>query len=61
MKTSETFTIVKTGTDSHYDPNEERFYSASWERTQDSKEYLQMVMENNPEKFEGCEIQDNQF
>jgi len=59
MKTKETFTIVKKGTDTHYDTNDERFYSGSWERTQDKKEYLEMIMKNNPEKFDGCVIVNN--
>ena len=56
---NETFTIVKKGTDTHYDTNDERFYNSNWERTQDSKEYLEMIMRNNPEKFEGCIIENN--
>lgn len=57
----ETYTIVKRGTDTHYDTNDERFYSGSWERTQDSKSYLLMLIKNNPEKFEGCKIQNNKI
>ena len=60
MKTSETFTIVKKGSDNHYDTYDERFYTGSWQRTQDSKEYLEMIMKNNPEKFEECEIENNE-
>jgi len=60
MKTSETFTIVKKGSDTHYDTYDERFYAGSWERTQDSKEYLEMIMKNNPEKFEECVIENNE-
>tara|TARA_R110001599_G_scaffold223689_1_gene422867 strand:+ start:342 stop:521 length:180 start_codon:yes stop_codon:yes gene_type:complete len=56
----ETFTIVKKGTGNHYDTNDERFYDSSWERTLDSKSYLEMIISNNPEKFKGCEIQDNE-
>jgi len=56
METKETFTIVKKGTDTHYDTNDECFYNGNWERTQDSKKYLEMIMRNNPEKFEECEI-----
>jgi len=59
MKSIEKFTIVKKGTDNHYDTNDERFYGGSWERTQDSKEYLERIMKNNPEKFEGCIIEEN--
>lgn len=55
----ETFTIVKKGTDTHYDTNDQRFYGGTWERTLDSKSHLEMLISNSPEKFEGCEIQDN--
>jgi len=57
----ETFTIVRKGgsQESHYDTNDQRFYGDNWERTQDSKEYLEMLIKNNPEKFEGCIIEDN--
>ena len=58
--TSETFTIVKKGSDNHYDTYDERFYAGSWHRTQDSKEYLEMIMKNSPEKFEGCVIENNE-
>ena len=54
--TSKTYTIVKKGTDTHYDTNDERFYDGHWDRTQDSKKYLKMIMKNNPEKFKGCII-----
>ena len=60
MKNTETFTIVKKGTDTHYDTNDQIFYDGSWERTLDSKLYLEMLISNSPEKFEGCETQDNE-
>jgi hypothetical protein len=55
----ETFTIVVKGTDTHYDPNEQRFYGANWERTNDDEDYLKQLIKNDPEKFEKCEIQNN--
>ena len=57
----ETYTIVKKGSsqESRYDTNDQRFYGDNWERTQDSKEYLERLIKNNPEKFEGCIIEDN--
>ena len=61
LENSETFTIVKKGTDNHYDTNDERFYGGTWERTQDSKKYLERIMENNPDKFEGCVIEVNEL
>lgn len=59
MNNKETFTIVIKGTDSHYDTNDQRFYEGNWERTQDSKSYLEGLITNYPEKFRGCEIQNN--
>jgi len=56
----ETFTIVKKGTDTHYDTNDQRFYDGNWERTLDSKSYLEMLISNSTEKFESCEIQDKE-
>jgi len=55
----ENFTIIKKGTDLHYCTEDQRFYNDSWERTSDTKEYLEMLIENNPEKFEGCVIEVN--
>jgi formiminotetrahydrofolate cyclodeaminase len=57
----ETYTIVKKGSsqESHYDTNDQRFYGDNWERTQDSKEYLERLIKNDSEKFEGCIIEDN--
>ena len=52
----EVYTIVHKATSRHYDTNEEMFFSESWESTQDTKKYLQMIINNNLEKFEGCEI-----
>lgn len=59
MKNAETFTIVNEKNGKHYDTNDERFYDESWERTMDSKQYLETLMDNNPEKFEGFKIVDN--
>lgn len=51
----EAYTIVRPG-GAHYDTNDERFYTNSWECTLDTKEYLEMIMANNPQKFENCQI-----
>lgn len=59
MKNNETFTIVQKSTGHHYDTNDQRFYAENWERSDDSKDYLQQLIENDPEKFVGCEIQNN--
>lgn len=59
MKAKETFTIVhKSGT--HYDTNDQKFYDQKWERTLDSKKYLQGLIFNDPEKFAGCKIENNE-
>jgi len=54
MKKAEIYTIVKLG--QHYDTNDERWYSDSWEVSKDSKEYLEMLIKNNPTKFQDCSI-----
>jgi len=56
----ENCTIVKKGTDVHYDTNDEKFYSSAWNRTQDTREYLEMLIRNNPAKFKGCIIEENE-
>jgi hypothetical protein len=52
----EIYTLINPKTGSHYDTNDERFYEDSWEKTGDTKDYLQTLIENNPEKFEGYKI-----
>lgn len=59
MKAKETFTLVNIKTGSHYDTNDEKFYGDNWERTQDTKEYLELLKSNNPEKFKDYTIEDN--
>lgn len=58
MENIEIYFIVNPTTGKHYDTLDERFYSFAWERTFDSKKYLETLMVNNPEKFEGCIIQE---
>tara|TARA_R110001632_G_scaffold175286_1_gene294991 strand:+ start:224 stop:559 length:336 start_codon:yes stop_codon:yes gene_type:complete len=53
----ENYTIVVKNTGTHYDTNEESFLGGKWEKTKDTKEYLEQLIKNNPNKFEGCEIQ----
>jgi hypothetical protein len=55
----EIYTLVNPKTGSHYDTYEEKFLSDSWDQTGDTKEYLQTLIENNPEKFEDYIITDN--
>ena len=60
MKTTlENYTLVNPKTGQHYDTNDARFYDQSWERTKDFKAYLKILVQNNPEKFEGFEIVEN--
>lgn len=56
--TTSTFYIWNTKTDESFDTNEMRFYSASWEVELEEKDYLEIVMKNNPELFENCIIVD---
>ena len=58
METSKpTFTIVRN--EYHYDTYDERFYTDSWERTMDVKEYLELIIKNDPARFDGCKIENN--
>jgi len=59
MTTQETFTIIQKSSGHHYDTNDQRFYGENWERTMDTKKYLLQLIENDPDKFEGCIIEDN--
>ncbi len=59
MKNQDKYTLVNPKNGKHYDTNDERFYDDNWERTQDSKEYLQRLVSNNPEKFEDFKIVEN--
>ncbi len=54
MKKAEIYTIVRPG--QHYDTNDERWYDQWWEVSKDSKEYLEMLIKNNPNKFRDCSI-----
>ncbi len=49
----EIYTLVNPKNGNHYDTNDEIFYDESWVKTLDTKEYLQNLIDNNPEKFEG--------
>lgn len=54
----ENFYILNTKTDQNFDPIENKFYPNSWEPQLDEKEHLEMLISNNPEKFENCVIID---
>lgn len=57
--TTSTFYIWNTKTDEHFDTNEMRFYGANWEIDDlESKEYLEGLISNDPEKFENCIVVD---
>lgn len=53
----EQFTIVNINSGHHYDTNDSRFYGPNWEQTHDTKEYLEQLIKNDPDKFENCQIQ----
>jgi len=53
---NEKYTLINPITGYHYDTNDERFYNESWEKTLDSKTYLELLVGNSPEKFEGFKI-----
>lgn len=54
-----TFTLFNPKRNVFYDTNDEKMYDAdSFEWTFDTSEYLETLVENNPEKFEGFKIVD---
>ena len=55
----EIYTIVHKVSQHHYNTYEEAFYCERWERMFDSREHLEHLMDNYPDKFEGCEIEIN--
>ena len=57
IENNEVFTIVNKATDYHYDTNDQRFYASNWDKTYDSKDYLERLINNNSKKFEGCTIE----
>jgi hypothetical protein len=52
------FYIFNVITNENYDPIENKFYPGSWEPEREEKEYLQQLIESDPEKFENCIITD---
>lgn len=55
--TKEMYYIQNEETQKYYDTDDEKWYPDNWVPTLDTKEYLEMLMDNNPEKFEGCTIE----
>jgi len=50
--------ILNTRTDENFDTNENRFYGSNWEPTyEDDKEWLQEMIDEDPEKFENCIVE----
>jgi len=49
--------ILQVATDCSYHPIEDRFYKNNWQpELEDDKEYLQEIINSDPERFEGCII-----
>lgn len=53
------FTLIHPKTGKHYDTYDQRFYDQNWDRTKDSKKYLEGLKKNYPEKFGGFRIVEN--
>jgi len=50
--------IRNTKTDEAFDTQEMKFYGSNWEPTMETdKDYLQSLIDNDPEKFENCIIE----
>jgi hypothetical protein len=49
-------TIVHMGNGFNYDPIERRFFSPNWEVMLNTYDYLRELMDEDPERFEGCQI-----
>ena len=52
------FYIRNTKTDANFDTVEMKFYGANWEpQYEDDKNWLQSLIEKEPEKFENCIVE----
>lgn len=52
------FYIRNTKTDQNYDTLEKKFYGSNWEPNyEEDKEWLQVLIDSSPEKFENCVIE----
>ena len=50
--------IRNTKTDESFDTMEMKFYPNNWEpEMEEDKDYLQSLIDENPEKFKDCEIE----
>lgn len=51
--------IRNTETDENFDPIENKFYSNSWQpQLEEDRDYLEMLMKNDKERFENCIIEE---
>ena len=49
--------ILNSKTDYSFDPIENKFYPNNWEpELDDDKDYLQSLIDQDPEKFENCKF-----
>ena len=54
--------ILNTKTDESFDTMEMKFYPNNWEpEMEEDKDYLQSLIEEDPEKFENCVIETRTF
>jgi hypothetical protein len=51
-----TYYIWNTKTDANFDTNENKFYPSSWEPVLEEKDYLQSLIDAEPEKFKNCKV-----
>lgn len=56
IKTTERFYITNKKSQTNYDPIEGVLFPSQWEVELSTKEYLETLISNNPEFFQGCEI-----
>jgi len=50
--------ILNTETDENFDTMEMKFYPNNWEpELEEDKDYLQSLIDDEPEKFENCVIE----
>ena len=53
------FYIINTKNDDNFDTQEMKFYDNNWEPTyEDDKQWLEQLIENDPEKFENCIVKE---
>ena len=55
----EIYSIQHMASKCHYDTWEECFFPENWKKSNDTKEYLENLIRNNPDKLGGCVIVKN--